>query len=60
MTDAILSLHDSVGTEMIGMKKVQGGALGDSLLVEGVAFKKTFSCAPPPPRLARCLCRCAA
>ena len=50
VTDAILSLHDSVGTEMIGMKKVQGGALGDSLLVEGVAFKKTFSCAPPPPR----------
>ena len=49
VTDAILSLHDSVGTEMIGMKKVQGGALGD-LLVEGVAFKKTFSCAPPPPR----------
>jgi T-complex protein 1 subunit eta len=43
VTDAILSLHDSVGTEMIGMKKVQGGALGDSLLVEGVAFKKTFS-----------------
>ena len=53
VTDAILSLHDSVGTEMIGMKKVQGGALGDSLLVEGVAFKKTFSCAPPPPRRRR-------
>ena len=28
---------------MIGMKKVQGGALQDSILVEGVAFKKCFS-----------------
>jgi len=28
---------------MIGIKKVQGGALEDTLLVDGVAFKKTFS-----------------
>jgi len=29
--------------EMIGIKKVQGGALQESVLVEGVAFKKCFS-----------------
>ena len=28
---------------MIGIKKVQGGALEDTQLVDGVAFKKTFS-----------------
>ena len=28
---------------MIGIKKVQGGSLEESLLVPGVAFKKTFS-----------------
>merc|ERR1711944_370397 len=28
---------------MIGMKKVQGDSLEESLLVPGVAFKKTFS-----------------
>ena len=27
----------------IGVKKVQGGAMRDSFLVDGVAFKKTFS-----------------
>merc|ERR1719305_1774981 len=28
---------------MIGMKKVTGGSVTDSMLVSGVAFKKTFS-----------------
>merc|ERR1719431_725777 len=28
---------------MIGIKKVQGGSLTDSMLVDGVSFKKTFS-----------------
>eukprot|EP00894_Picocystis_sp_ML_P001225 jgi/Pico_ML_1/51742/g306.t1 len=28
---------------LIGIKKVSGGGLRDSFLVEGVAFKKTFS-----------------
>ena len=28
---------------MLGVKKVQGGGLRDSFLVDGVAFKKTFS-----------------
>lgn len=41
--DAVLSLGEGLGLDMIGMKKVTGGALQDSMLVEGVAFKKTFS-----------------
>jgi hypothetical protein len=28
---------------LIGMKRVTGGAMQDSLLIDGVAFKKTFS-----------------
>ncbi|GMM28748.1 chaperonin-containing T-complex subunit [Martiniozyma asiatica (nom. inval.)] len=28
---------------MIGIKKVPGGGMGESLLIDGVAFKKTFS-----------------
>lgn len=40
---AVLSLDESSGVNMIGIKKVTGGALGDSTLVDGVAFKKTFS-----------------
>ena len=28
---------------MIGIKKVQGGSLEDTMLVTGVAFQKTFS-----------------
>ena len=43
VVDAVLSLDKDVGLEMIGMKKVPGGALQDSLMVEGVAFKKCFS-----------------
>lgn len=40
---AVLALDESAGVNMIGIKKVTGGALGDSMLVNGVAFKKTFS-----------------
>jgi len=28
---------------LIGVKKVPGGSLGDSFVIDGVAFKKTFS-----------------
>ena len=42
VVDAVLSL-DGLGLDLLGMKKVAGGALQDSMLVEGVAFKKTFS-----------------
>jgi len=43
VVDAVLSLGKSLSLDMIGMKKVTGGSLQDSMLVEGVAFKKTFA-----------------
>ncbi|XP_076461155.1 T-complex protein 1 subunit eta-like [Babylonia areolata] len=43
VVDAVMMLDDLLPLNMIGIKKVQGGALEDSLLVAGVAFKKTFS-----------------
>jgi len=43
VVDAVLHLDELLPLNMIGIKKVQGGALEDSLLVAGVSFKKTFS-----------------
>lgn len=44
VVDAVLSLdQEDLNEKLIGMKKVTGGALQDSLFVNGVAFKKTFS-----------------
>ncbi|KAF2459417.1 chaperonin Cpn60/TCP-1 family [Lineolata rhizophorae] len=44
VVDAVLSLdQDDLNEKLIGVKKVTGGALQDSLFVNGVAFKKTFS-----------------
>ncbi|KAL0808294.1 hypothetical protein ABMA28_012788 [Loxostege sticticalis] len=44
VVDAVLSLDAPLlPLDMIGIKKVAGGALEDSFLVAGVAFKKTFS-----------------
>merc|ERR1719309_1721930 len=43
VVDAVTMLDDLLPLNMIGIKKVQGGALEDSELVPGVAFKKTFS-----------------
>ena len=43
VVDAVMMLDALLPLNMIGMKKVQGGALEDSMLVAGVAFKKTFS-----------------
>ncbi|KAK5608419.1 T-complex protein 1 subunit eta [Crenichthys baileyi] len=43
VVDAVMSLDELLSLKMIGIKKVQGGALEDSQLVTGVAFKKTFS-----------------
>lgn len=40
---AVIALDDAAGVNMIGIKKVTGGTLGDSKLIDGVAFKKTFS-----------------
>ncbi|SMY29080.1 unnamed protein product [Zymoseptoria tritici ST99CH_1A5] len=42
--DAVLSLdQDDLNEKLIGIKKITGGALQDSLFINGVAFKKTFS-----------------
>ncbi|XP_043467513.1 T-complex protein 1 subunit eta [Leptopilina heterotoma] len=43
VVDAVLLLDDLLPLNMIGIKKVSGGGLEESLLVAGVAFKKTFS-----------------
>ena len=44
VVDAVSKLDpQTLDLKMIGIKKVQGGGLRDSFLVDGVAFKKTFS-----------------
>lgn len=44
VVDAVLMLDpNSLKMSLIGMKKIPGGAIQDSRLVEGVGFKKTFS-----------------
>ena len=40
---AVEHLEDDLDKSMIGIKKVTGGSITDSFLVEGVAFRKTFS-----------------
>ncbi|SPO04309.1 related to CCT7 - component of chaperonin-containing T-complex [Cephalotrichum gorgonifer] len=42
--DAVLALdQDDLNERLIGVKKIPGGSLTDSLFINGVAFKKTFS-----------------
>ena len=43
VVDAVMQLDSLLALDMIGIKKVSGGALEDSFLVSGVAFKKTFA-----------------
>ncbi|KAG0175988.1 T-complex protein 1 subunit eta [Apophysomyces sp. BC1034] len=44
VVDAVMSLdQESLNERLIGIKRVPGGAMQDSILVKGVAFKKTFS-----------------
>jgi len=44
VVQAVTKLDDkALGLEAIGVKKEPGGSLEDSIFVEGVAFKKTFS-----------------
>ncbi|KFB42366.1 AGAP002762-PA-like protein [Anopheles sinensis] len=43
VVDTVTTLDVLLPLNMIGIKKVTGGALEDSLLIEGVAFKKTFA-----------------
>lgn len=44
VVDAVTTLdEDDLDESLIGVKKVPGGAMQDSMLVRGVAFKKTFA-----------------
>ena len=44
VVDAVLSLdQNDLNEKLIGIKKIPGGSLTESLFVNGVAFKKTFS-----------------
>jgi T-complex protein 1 subunit eta len=44
VVDAVLHLdQNDLNEKLIGIKKVPGGAMQESLFVNGVAFKKTFS-----------------
>lgn len=43
VVDAVQLLDELLPLNMIGIKKIPGGALEDTLLVAGVTFKKTFS-----------------
>ncbi|ORY84402.1 chaperonin-containing T-complex eta subunit Cct7 [Protomyces lactucae-debilis] len=44
VVDAVLCLdQDDLNENLIGIKKVPGGAMQDSIFVDGVAFQKTFS-----------------
>lgn len=41
--DAVLHLDSECDLNLVGIKRVAGGSVTDSFLVEGVAFQKTFS-----------------
>lgn len=44
VVDSVLTLdQDDLNEKLIGIKKVPGGGIEDSVFVDGVAFKKTFS-----------------
>ncbi|CAB5395661.1 unnamed protein product [Rhizophagus irregularis] len=44
VVNAVLKLdQEELNEKLIGVKRIPGGAMEDSLLVDGVAFKKTFS-----------------
>ena len=43
VVNAVEHLESDLDKSYIGIKKVTGGSVTDSFLVEGVAFKKTFS-----------------
>lgn len=43
VVSAVEKLDDNLDKTLIGVKKVSGGSLGESFVIDGVAFKKTFS-----------------
>eukprot|EP00696_Hemimastix_kukwesjijk_P012503 gnl/Hemi2/25735_TR8643_c0_g1_i1.p1 gnl/Hemi2/25735_TR8643_c0_g1~~gnl/Hemi2/25735_TR8643_c0_g1_i1.p1 ORF type:complete len:605 (+),score=238.54 gnl/Hemi2/25735_TR8643_c0_g1_i1:95-1816(+) len=57
IVDAVAHLDSDLNIDLIGIKKIPGGALEDSMLVEGCAFKKAFSYAgfeQQPKRFENC------
>ena len=43
VVDAVMHLNEDMNKDDIGIKKITGGSVTDSFLVEGVCFRKTFS-----------------
>lgn len=43
VVDAVELLDDDMDLSLLGVKKVAGGSVTDSFMVDGVAFKKTFA-----------------
>jgi len=43
IVDAVAMLGEDLAVSALALKKIAGGSVTDSLLVDGVAFKKTFS-----------------
>merc|ERR1711865_691615 len=43
IVNAVSMLGDDLSISAVGMKKITGGSVTDSMLIDGVAFKKTFS-----------------
>jgi len=43
VVDAVMTLSEDLNKADIGIKKITGGSVTDSFLVNGVCFKKTFS-----------------
>merc|ERR1719511_105585 len=41
--DAVSLLGEDLSVSAVGIKKITGGSVTDTMLIEGVAFKKTFS-----------------
>ena len=43
VVEAVTVLDEDLDKDLIGVKQITGGSVTDSFLVDGVAFKKTFS-----------------
>ena len=43
VVDAVMSISDDLNKDDIGIKKITGGSVTDSMIVQGVCFRKTFS-----------------
>lgn len=43
VVDAVMHLDENLDKRDIGIKKVTGGSATDSIMIQGVCFKKTFS-----------------